>query len=201
MKILEYIMDNWVPEMIWYRLSSKGNEVTNIQKWLEANVGTTVLKNIVDRNGWDKITDPDKLIIKILKWVALRTTYTTDKVQYKTVEYWATPAQTLESKEGDCEDGASLIFCLARTAGISKDQVQLVAGNVEGGGHSWVRYVSKKFPYVSYFIDWCYWYDSNSIHSRVAYFDYKNDIKGGNQKYLNYWFLATDKKAMKRFDW
>lgn len=116
------------------------------------------------------------------------------------MEYWASVQETLLNKRGDCEDGAILLFCLARAAGISPEQIFIAAGDVKGGGHCWVKYTSTRFPLVSYFIDWCYWIDSTSIRNRNSFIDYKGEITP-NDKYKKYWFISNDEKSSTKFNW
>lgn len=59
-------------------------------------------------------------------------TYQTDQEQYGTVEYWATPIETMYSGYGDCEDG-SILFCAV--AGIMGLDAGLVAFDYVDAGH------------------------------------------------------------------
>lgn len=55
-----------------------------------------------------------------------------------------------------CEDGAIMLYALMRKNGFSDDQLFITAGDVKGGGHCYLVYVSKEDA-VHYVLDWCYW--------------------------------------------
>ena len=154
-----------------------------------------ILKMIVVNNGWDDSNKSDDWkIISILKYVRRNIKYVSDRVQYRKSEYWASVTETLANKKGDCEDGAILIYCLARTAGIPIEKIKLVAGSVKGGGHAWIRYVSDDYIYSSFHIDWCYQYNASSIKTRKAYF-YNDKTITGDDRYYKMWFMVDEEKG------
>lgn len=54
-------------------------------------------------------------------------------------DYWATPAETLKNKAGDCEDFALLWYYAAREAGFKPEQMAVVVGFLpkqESQGHA-----------------------------------------------------------------
>lgn len=89
-----------------------------------------------------------------------------------------------------CEDGALLIYALANMYGIPDYQLYVVAGDVIGGGHCYVVYVSEDDA-LEYPIDWCYWYSKSyymiqPYKERYEYYD-------GNQE----WFRLNFSGAYK----
>lgn len=203
-KILDAIDRMWIVETIWYRLSSNGRETRDVSKFLSQQLNSILVHLIVENNSWqgNDMTNDEK-IISILEWVKDNITYVTDKVQYRTQEYWATVTETVMNLQGDCEDGAILIYALARQAGIPVTQIKLCAGDVKSGvgaaGHAWIRYVSNKYPYNAFYIDWCYWYDKRPIEKRIAYLDYWKPIRPLNGNYKGIWFMADEIKGTKGF--
>lgn len=201
--MINILNTKWIKQTIWYVFSSKGQEAKKVSEFLKEQLDTydTELNELLDDINCRNLTE-DRKVMKILRWVNRHFTYVSDRIQYKEAEHWATIGESLSSMKGDCEDGAILIYCLARKAGIPIAQIKLVAGNVKGGGHAWVRYISKKYPLVVYFIDWCYWYDTNSIGTtKTAYFDYNNNKIIGDDNYYNYWFLVDEDKGYKKVKW
>ncbi len=145
-----------------------------------------------------KGTAHDITAINVLKFVHSNIKYISDSVQYKTSEYWAGPGETMASKKGDCEDGAILIYCLCRAADVPANQIFINAGVVQGGGHAWVRYISQNYPYVQFYLDWCYWYNKAIIRQRNSFFEEKGKIEFPKpSKYYHLWFTANEEKSTK----
>ncbi len=190
------ILYNMLPRnVIYYVMNFRNREEINVQRWLNAqlNDNKEILEQLLMEHSLIGRTD-DETVIKILRWVSAKLKYTSDSAQYKTTEYWASITEILESMEDDCEGGATLIFCLCRVAGISYEKLHLATGAVKGGYHAWIRYKSEKYPYVSYFLDWCYWYDNRYINKRVSYFEFeKNILVPNDSKYKYFWFIVNDK--------
>ena len=197
-KILDILYERLPKNVVRYLMNHNGIEERDVTKWLHFQLiahNDLLHETLIDNNLIG--TTDDVTIWKILRWVHARLTYTSDRLQYKTSEYWATVDETLKSMKGDCEDGAALIFCLARAAGIDHRKIFLCAGSVKSGGHAWVRYISDKYIWTTFFIDWCYWYESDIIRKRTAYINDKQHIKP-NDKYKKFWFMTND---MEGFSW
>ncbi|WP_420332729.1 transglutaminase-like cysteine peptidase [Roseibium sp.] len=65
-------------------------------------------------------------IPKVNQLVNRLLTYREDTTLYGTGEYWASPAETLSHRAGDCEDFAILKYALLRDLGISDDDMRIV---------------------------------------------------------------------------
>ena len=198
--VFQAVRNNWLTEQIWYLMTRDGQEAKNVSKFLKDQVENKTtqfyLERLIKEQRWDTISDNDVKIVKILNWVIENIEYVSDINQYKQVEYWAPALDTLLNKKGDCEDGAVLIYCLAKLSGIPTNQLQIVAGSVDGGSHCWVRYVSEKYPYNSFYIDWCYDYDSSWIDDRDAFIDWNNKITPNN-RYKSIWWMADEETGYK----
>ena len=185
---------------IKYVMNFKTRESIYVQKWLKKSYDEVrhLLEPIIIENKLISNTSEDKTAINCLRWVKKNVKYISDYTQYKTSEYWATPEETLISEVGDCEDGAVLLFCLMRACGISHKQVFVQAGNVVGGGHAYVKYISKTYPYVVYYLDWCYWYDSTIIRQRKPFVEKKGKIMYPiPSTYQTIWFFSNDIDSFK----
>jgi len=224
--LLKFMDEHLKLTEIFWKLSSDGKESVRVSKWLNDLINdpkkSIILDIIIDEHNLEAIKDQngnfddDATLLMLLNWVRNNITYVSDIIQYKKVEFWANPLNTYMNKKGDCEDGAILIFCLARKLGVSEAKIKLVAGNVAGGGHCWVAYKSDNWPFVWYFFDWCYLYSGIPIpkdrydkRRRESFLINDNKITHGTRTfkdgkelkpkyyYIDIWFLADDKKGMK----
>lgn len=65
-------------------------------------------------------------IPKVNELVNRLISYREDSVLYEKAEYWASPAETLSHRAGDCEDFAILKLALLRDLGVSDDDMRIV---------------------------------------------------------------------------
>lgn len=97
--------------------------------------------------------------MKCLQAVIQMIKYVPDQTQYSSIEFWAFPFETLETKEGDCEDGAILIANMLLKSGIPYYQIRINAGDVridgELVGHAWCTYL-RESDNVWIVLDWCF---------------------------------------------
>jgi len=193
------IQDKWIVKTVYYMISSKYRQSIKVHEWLKSQLikHKDILEAIIEKEGWVRMDD-DYKVVQILKYVNKNIKYVSDSVQYKEIEHWAEVDETLASKKGDCEDGATLLFCLCRLAGIPADKIRLAAGDVVGGGHAWVRYASDRYPFVAFYLDWCYYPNLKKIPARGAYFDFDEPI---DVRYIRYWFTANDESGFGKFKW
>ena len=134
----------------------------------------------------------DQIVLNALREVINRIDYEIDSKRFGVVEKWQTLEETLTFRKGDCEDGAILIYALARANGISPGQLRLSCGfvNVNGKkeGHCWLEYMpdssfGKNTLGQWYTIDWCYWPDDREFGKRTP----KN-----TENYLSTWWSISD---------
>lgn len=118
------------------------------------------------------------------KWVTKNISYVGDTEQYKLIEYWAEPLETLKTKQGDCDDGAILMANLMLAAGVPYWRIRITVGYVEYNGgkglHAYVTYlpdaeVSKPADQQNWVVcDWCYYAKTTPFAARP---NYKNEPK------------------------
>jgi len=122
-----------------------------------------VLKAIIKQYGLQKSTVEDT-VWAIQKWVVRFLTYTADDTANKCPEFWQFPFETVQSKVGDCEDGAILIASLCTNAGVPMYRLKVAAGNVQAAptaptsGHAYCIFLADDDNWK--IIDWCYFEDS-----------------------------------------
>jgi len=205
---------SFVSKLIMYMIDSKTRETINVAKFLKRQIedNKTLLEGIRDEQNWMRFSK-DIRAIKILEYVKNRLTYKSDISKYNKFEYWANINEVIKSvdkntdskEEDDCEFGGYFIFALMRVSGFNENEVQLITGSVKNPytnkivGHCWVNYISDDYPYVNYFLDWCYYPDKTRIHKDRKPYTLKDGLilSGTKQdsKYKEYWFLITDKQG------
>jgi len=88
----------------------------------------------------------DTKMFKIEQWVQKHIEYKTDLENYRQLERWAYPVETLNKKSGDCEDQAFLVHSLGLAASVEPDRLRTYGGLVfdpgsaSPGGHGWTAY-------------------------------------------------------------
>lgn len=197
MDILTWLYNKLPFGNVKYRLRS-GHYPEDVVSWLNSayEADKVLCYQIVKANGLKGSTH-DISVRRCLDFVKRRIEYTSDTIQYKKLEYWATPDETWKSKKGDCEDGAILIYCLARACDVPLDRLFIGAGDVQGGGHAWVMYKSNRFPFVWYFLDWCFYPDMRNIGTRTAYIlDKMKILLPKPSKYYSLWFMFNERDSV-----
>ncbi len=170
----------------WIRMDFRKASPDSIQEFLEKN--TQQARELQMQGKLPKYSGTaDQNILKILTWVHRNIVYEVDKKRFNTVEKWQTVEETLAYGKGDCEDGAILIYCLARVHNISSYAIRLTCGDVKSGnkteGHCWVTYYPDEFLAIEpCTIDWCYWYNSKPFKGRTKY---------DRKLYISEWFSIT----------
>ncbi|MDX1702097.1 MAG: transglutaminase domain-containing protein, partial [Melioribacteraceae bacterium] len=99
-----------------------------------------------------------------------------------------------QTKSGDCESGATLLYAMCRYHRINPMQLKLVTGTVKIGdklgGHCWVEYcpdetadpITGQGKWV--ILDWCYYFDSTPFNLRRSATD--------DERYVKRWWFVTD---------
>jgi predicted transglutaminase-like cysteine proteinase len=164
---------------------------TTVSKRLNLDVKTmlsahdALCEDIVSRYRLKQNTH-DATMLMIQKYVVQNLKYIGDDISKCAVEYWQLPFETIEFKNGDCEDGALLIAALAIHAGIPAFRVRVTAGMVQEaptapqGGHAYVSYL-RESDNQWVVIDWCYLEDSKIPMERKT-------LLSKNPYYKEVWF-------------
>jgi len=171
---------------IWYRLDWRKPNASSVQEFLGDNISQTI--QLMHEGKLPTFTGTqDEIVLKILRWVKKKLIYEADSKRFKVAEKWQTVVETITFNRGDCEDGAILIYCMARAHRVSAYAIRVVAGDVQNPndkdktvGHCWVTYYPDEFfatfPYV---LDWCYYYDKNPFIKAEGY---------NRNLYISEWF-------------
>jgi len=137
------------------------------------------IKDIFFSEGLKKVGTDDELAYLALMWVIENIKYVSDSTQTGYNEYWQFPYETLNSKKGDCEDGAILLANIMLHSGIPYWKIRLTAGNITNGGHAYVTYYCEELD-KWVVLDWCYYPNDLYINQRKDYKDEEN--------YKDVWF-------------
>jgi len=81
----------------------------------------------------------DEIAEKARNWVQKKIKYKKDSK-----EMWQFYFETLERREGDCEDQAILVHAIMIYNNVPYWRIRLNAGNVDGGGHAYLTYLHEK---------------------------------------------------------
>lgn len=172
---------------LYWIINSKYRTSVRLSKWIKEqiyNVDPSLLLLALSLKGKNN----DETIINILRFVHKEITYKPDSEVWSMPEYWQKAITTFDLKISDCEDGAILIYLLARFARIPEYQITIAAGDVRTkkgkGGHAYCIY-SADYDGVDRFIDWCYYYDSTQIKSRRTHDD----------RYIEEWFRFNENSS------
>lgn len=196
----QYVLSRHRKVWVQFNLGYKWSEVC---AWLhEQVVGCPDLDGVA-RSITEGLSTDDERVLAILQYVHDRTTYTGDKVKWRMPDYWQPADLTHSLRTGDCEDGAALIYVLARKAGVPMERLYFVAGDVLGGGHAWVWYFPVEYPLNPVALDWCYWFEKGAMGSRPFYELQGTAIRRSDEQgsrpdafYYRMWWLCNDKEGI-----
>jgi hypothetical protein len=213
-EIVDVIGDSFIDRFITYVFNSDYRKAIEIKKWLSDAFLASYDEINTTANLIGQGSTHDETMIRILKWVENNITYVGDMNNWSMSEHWNTPKETLDLKEGDCEDGAVLMMALALKLGIPEGRLLLWTGDALGGGHCSLLYKPGDYPLDWTMMDWCYFPTFSSIGFRSMFrikgntiMEYKinNDGISGTQvktsKYESIWFLFNRKHSYLRMDY
>lgn len=148
----------------------------------------------------------DETAVNCLKWVKDHVVYTTDDKKWNMPEKWEDAKDVFLTEKGDCESGATLMYVLARLAGIPASKLWILCGSVKGGGHAWLGYIPDEYPLNFTFMDWCYWYKRYSVPIRnkftiagQAVHEYTHKGEKVSSDYYKLWFAFNEEKSYRQF--
>jgi predicted transglutaminase-like cysteine proteinase len=155
----------------------------NVNFWFQYpnNLLATFAAKIVG----DADSDDEKME-RIQEWVVNNIEYQEDKDQYGYEELWVPPIMLLQTRKGDCEDGAFLIMGLALNAGVDPNRLRFYGGSVKAGegaatgGHGWVAY-KRESDNEWVVADFSYYPDLRPMDNRIPMKD--------DTRYIEQWFM------------
>lgn len=219
----QYIQSHFVEQLVTYVINSDYRRAVGLKSWLEAQVtnpAQSVKDFIVQHPGLQGPMSNDERVIRVLRFVQQEITYVTDSRHWNQPEHWSTADELLTAnittngifygpKEGDCEDGAVLIYVLCRLLGVPASDLFLWCGDVVGGGHCCCIYRPHNYPLNWVFLDWCYIPDTRSIEMWRCIYEIDGKLPCGEQvgpngalnengfdkHYINTWWVFNEKTS------
>lgn len=158
--VRNFIVYEWFQQII----NSKYRTAVFLTNWLKEQVDNPT--DAINRaaNEIDSFDDYDDQMYAVFQWVYNNIAYLGDITKWGMTEHWNTADETLTANingyppmSGDCEDGAVLMYVLARLKGIPSNRIYIWGGNVDAGGHACLFYKRMEYPYNYVYIDWCYY--------------------------------------------
>lgn len=151
---------SWLDRIVYYWLDRNVAKSVELSSWINKQLDDPVVETLSSQLDGLKYMNNFERVKGVLRFVQNNIVYKSDSDVWKVREKWQTPSETWNLKTGDCEDGAILIYCLLRKLGVPEIQLHIVCGNVIGGGHCWVNWLSDEDG-LEYPVDWCYWFNQS----------------------------------------
>lgn len=160
-----YAQRNYVRFLIQYCIDSQYRKSVSLANWLHEIVSNKdkikVLSEFIrDQNITHYVGDNDATMLSIYRWVLENCKWTSDTQLFNKLEYWQEPNESVAKRVRgkylmDCENGALLIYVIARYCGIPANRLMIFCGDTSVGGHAWLGYKAHNWPVTWFFMDWC----------------------------------------------
>lgn len=139
-EIFDYINTSYLDYFITYCVDSRFRESIGLRDWIKKQLNEPSKDMLDTAKKATQTLSPratmDDKVMACLKYVINNITYVSDNKTWGTDEKWQTAEETLSLKKGDCEDGAILMYVLARLNGVPTNRLLLFAGSVWDGNGS-----------------------------------------------------------------
>lgn len=203
--IHKHIQKQYAEDWVYYVIDSKFRKATLLRRWLQDQVLNPSEAMKAFANSIPNHAAHDDQVRAVLQAVRNAVEYVGDGELWDMNEYWSTAEETLTARKGDCEDGAILMYVLCRLKGVPENRLMLFAGDVANPwnkstvGHCWLGYRPDLYPLNFVFLDWCYYYDPNTIDRRELFYIHNQTIYGSkSQKYKTIWFAFNEEVSHRR---
>ena len=177
-------INNWFLATYYYLIDSKYRKKEKLKSYLKRqlkSVSTDTYKLARSLRGKDE----EETIINILKWVIKNFRYKNDGDNYNKVEYWADIEEMMLRRTDDCDGMNTVVYVLARLAGIGSSILYAAIGDTGVGGHFWLLFWSTNYDKLVS-IDSTYYPSKVCVKNRPKFFLNK-------YKYQNLWYVFNDK--------
>jgi len=202
----EYLDNKGTVQRIYkYMIDHKYREIVDVRKYLKNQFEDVPLgvhnqaQKLKEKYG----TNYDAIAVAVLRFVKRQLTYVSDTKKFGYGEKWEHIGNVWETKEADCESGATLIYVMCRLAGIPEYKLFMFAGDVwdpykkKTCGHAYCVYRPQPHWFVN--LDWCYYYDYRVVTMRPKFFVSGTTIKGEDPNYKTIWFVFNETKSIIEF--
>lgn len=203
--------------LLYWVIDSKYRKNVKLSRWLNSQVQNPTPRLLALCEKIPTYSNDDRQISSIFRYLENtkgKLTYVSDKSKWGYIEKWQTAHETALTLSGDCEDGAILMYVIARLKGIHHSRLRILTGKVQNPyngkveGHAYLAYRSNADPFHWKILDWCYLPQLLSISSRDSYFLHKNKIYlFKNDRYIDspiykeVWWGFNENDVIKDFRW
>lgn len=192
---------SWFKSSVDWMIDYKTRRKVKLTKFLKdqlENPNEKILKIIRD----NKLNTGkyETRIIKCLRWVTQNIIYGSDVCVWGVSEYWATYDQTIMKRLGDCDDMNSLIYIMARLAGIPSYLLECAIGSTKSGGHYWTMFYSPSAGKMGtyYTIDATYYPSYMAIYyNEKTEKHFRPPFKYSEDRYRKIWYLFNENYCWK----
>lgn len=169
----------FIRSWIQWMIDSKYRKYKQLDRFVAEQIEEPDPEVLKIAKRFSNIENYDRRIVEILRYVRQNTKYKSDRENFGKNEYWASAKEVLKIGIDDCDGFNSTIYVLAILSGIPSYLLYNVIGEVTGGGHYWLVYLSPKTSQL-YPIDGTYYYDSRQIPHRETI---------NTRKYKKMWYI------------
>lgn len=122
----------WYRTTVWWIIDSQFRRKKRLDLFIQDQLEYPMLelKAVAAQMSKKYGKDYDRMIVAIVRSVVQRVKYSTDNDTYGMLEMWQEAQNTWNLRKGDCDDINSLIYVIARLAGIPYWQLFQWLGNV-----------------------------------------------------------------------
>ena len=167
----------------WWKPAPKATTcILDVRRFIWAD--DCILQKVVRESILGGIIVNDELAWRCQRWVCRNMTYVGDDA-IGCPEYWLFPAESLQMRRGDCEDGAILMASLMLNAGVDPWRVRVSASDVVGGGHAYVTYC-RETDNEFVVLDWCYEADQQIAPKDKPLLRDKASYYGGDRTWFSW---------------
>lgn len=210
-KVFDNLHQGYISKIIAYVINSKYRKSIDLTPWIKRIIlyDSKKIDSVLEKIP--TIADYDIQMHEVFKYVVKELMYVGDNETWGMREYWAYGEQTLLRGSGDCEDGAILMYELARKKGIPSNRLFIWVGMTESGAHCSLLYRPKNYPLCFAMMDWCLYRDMDNISKRDLYLlGGKNVARFQMQSrrynlvdspYLKTWFLFNENYSYSEVKW
>ena len=216
--VWDYAEQSVLSRIVLWVLHSNQRTATRLSDWLRQQVINPVPCVIATAAKIVTGDSYDDTALVVRAWVEQNIKYVSDQERWNVPDYWATAEETLSKttycngitflpREGDCEDGAILMYVLCRLKGVPANRLLLWCGDTIDGGHCCLFYKPSNYPLSFVSLDWCYYSIPDAINNRNL-FDFskksireyhRDDLKLKNSNYLSSWFFWNEDTGYESF--
>jgi transglutaminase-like putative cysteine protease len=212
--IFEYTKNSLISSIISYIINSNTRRSVGLSSWLRGQINNlpqslaNMATNIANSDNMDEQA------YLVMRYVQDNLRYIGDSTNWQASEYWATAEETATTgMEGDCEDGAILMYALCRLKGIPANRLLIWCGEVQAsptastGGHACLFYKPHNYPLNFVSLDWCYYPNKLRVGAKNLFEFKDNEIEEYTRTtlaskwsyYRETWFAFSEDISYSRF--